>query len=802
MSVVNEYFDALKNGKIGELENLLTKASEIGLDVDTVDSNGYNAYVVAINEGFDIIIKVLLSFKVEVGDALLYAVDNNSVEAVNALCSYAGTLPERDRLKILDCRCSTDEFPKITTPIIQAALKNNFTIVKILFEHGVRVPDPEKDLERFTAPPGTLERSKEMLSIYRALASDAYISGCSVNPILKSFSLTDKLRNLSERLEEFKSEFSELAHQVQEYAGKLLEKTRDTEEILTVLTFTEGQTAEPSISSLSLVEYAIACSQKDFIAHPNCQKAVINQFFRHLILLREKSTLQQIMVHLLIMFAFPFLSIAFLVFPTKRTIRILQVPDMDDVAINNRIQKRSLEEAALQDSEFLTHSIPSLKNHILLSLNDTENNVNSNLEDNLDTFLVDLMQGLQCMTPDQETSGTCTEPKPDRLHFDSNNPTLVMESMYALAVVLAVLRMSSIAVIVDFIGPLQISLSGMVIDILSFGVIFSVVWLAFSIGMNQVQHPFQAIDYDNCIRSMADNCQHGAFSSIAKSLETFYWTLLGNVGFTTSYVGNGRFVFNEWISILFFAFYLIVGVIILLNALIAMMSNTYCAVEENADTEWKFSRTATWMSFMNQSISLPPPFNIVPSPWKYCQKLKTHKQGDSSEQDMMRELNSRNAEYFKRKFQNVIDQLVDRFVHETTADENSVEGGISKKDIQSLKNEVVSFRYECGNMLKILSREMDETVKQTGLTKDKLKITQDISTNATVIYKKLSEQKTSFSDIHTDLRNLNDQRPKQSPQPAPKPEVKSKGTKVSNMANYFEHADEVGLSEDAKTVFQ
>lgn len=35
--------------------------------------------------------------------------------------------------------------------------------------------------------------------------------------------------------------------------------------------------------------------------------------------------------------------------------------------------------------------------------------------------------------------------------------------------------------------------------------------------------------------------------------------------------------------------------------------------QEHSDTEWKFARTKLWMSYFEESGTLPPPFNILPS---------------------------------------------------------------------------------------------------------------------------------------------------------------------------------------------
>lgn len=36
--------------------------------------------------------------------------------------------------------------------------------------------------------------------------------------------------------------------------------------------------------------------------------------------------------------------------------------------------------------------------------------------------------------------------------------------------------------------------------------------------------------------------------------------------------------------------------------------------QNNADVEWKFARTRVWLSYFEEGGTLPPPFNLIPSP--------------------------------------------------------------------------------------------------------------------------------------------------------------------------------------------
>merc|ERR1719510_2348566 len=64
-----------------------------------------------------------------------------------------------------------------------------------------------------------------------------------------------------------------------------------------------------------------------------------------------------------------------------------------------------------------------------------------------------------------------------------------------------------------------------------------------------------------------------------------------------------------WIKILF-ALYLLLTAIVLINLLIAMMSDTYQRIQQDSDIEWKKGRT-TLIRNMHRTTASPPPINSI-----------------------------------------------------------------------------------------------------------------------------------------------------------------------------------------------
>lgn len=44
-----------------------------------------------------------------------------------------------------------------------------------------------------------------------------------------------------------------------------------------------------------------------------------------------------------------------------------------------------------------------------------------------------------------------------------------------------------------------------------------------------------------------------------------------------------------------------------------MMSHSFEAIQGDNDVEWKFARTKLWLSYIDESSTLPVPFNVLPT---------------------------------------------------------------------------------------------------------------------------------------------------------------------------------------------
>lgn len=85
-----------------------------------------------------------------------------------------------------------------------------------------------------------------------------------------------------------------------------------------------------------------------------------------------------------------------------------------------------------------------------------------------------------------------------REHWDDFDPQLISEGLCAAANVFSALKLVHLFSINPHLGPLQISLGRMVIDIVKFFFIYSLVLFAFACGLNQLLWYFADLEKQRC----------------------------------------------------------------------------------------------------------------------------------------------------------------------------------------------------------------------------------------------------------------------------------------------------------------
>lgn len=106
----------------------------------------------------------------------------------------------------------TSTFTPEITPLILAAHKDNYEILKILLDKSASLPMPHDVRCRcrdcvYTIEDDCLYHSRSRINAYRALSSPSLICLSSIDPILTAFELSWEMRRLSKAENEFKQDY-------------------------------------------------------------------------------------------------------------------------------------------------------------------------------------------------------------------------------------------------------------------------------------------------------------------------------------------------------------------------------------------------------------------------------------------------------------------------------------------------------------------------------------------------------------------------------------------------------------------
>ena len=223
-------------------------------------------------------------------------------------------------------------FTRDITPLILAAHKNNYEILKMLLDRGAAIPLPHD--ARCGCPDcyaasteDNLRHSRSRINAYRALCSPSLIALSSRDPILTAFQLSWELRRLYAIEKEFATEYKQLREQVQTFAVSLLDHVRTNQELKIILNYNpnvnqeaEDDEEEEEFDSkrLDRVKLAIEYKQKRFIAHPNVQQILGTVWFDGMSSFRRRGTIGQAIEVASIAIWFPIFSLFYLLFPNSR----------------------------------------------------------------------------------------------------------------------------------------------------------------------------------------------------------------------------------------------------------------------------------------------------------------------------------------------------------------------------------------------------------------------------------------------------------------------------------------------------
>jgi len=545
--------------------------------------------------------------------------------------------------------------------LILAAQQDNYDLVKFLLSQGYRIEEPHSRscaCDSCNAM-GSLEKALYRLNGYRALASPVYLSlsylaDCEKeeltnknsrtnDPVHQAFVLNGRMERLAREEYEFKKDYCNLSTRCEEYAVALLNLCRNMKEIGCVMTMpsirglahVQVRTANKAALKLTVLNFAIKNKNERFVAHPYSQlmlNAVLYQDFDERWIYRR--TITKVAFVLLYMIFLPLWSVVYLLTPHNKLSQKLATPL----------------------AKFLSHTCSFCWFLVILVLSSVQDTLGISL---LQVSWIDILTGLWVLGLTFEeakefyrqgreryfaqwwnfvtilmllffylagifwllgSSALSVDDDTYSLKYVVRNITrdsafrflLLSNSFFSVAFLVSFFHLSNSFQVNSDIGPLQLSLMKMCQDVGKFLLLFLLVFLSFSMAVRKVYSQFEQITDLYPAKTKEVRAAH-EFSGFSAGLRKLFWALFDKTDLEAFEIKSSTFYVTQTTGETLFAFFNIVAILISLNMLIAMMSNSFQQIADDADIQWKFSRTGMWMQYVDKGSVVPPPFNLLPS---------------------------------------------------------------------------------------------------------------------------------------------------------------------------------------------
>ncbi|XP_026725922.1 short transient receptor potential channel 4-like [Trichoplusia ni] len=635
-------------------------ASHPDLNLNCINFQGVSALHIAVQNRSVAMVEFLLTHpNIEIGDNVLHAIHYNSIKILEMLLNAQSKISPG--LEFAGTTHSTD-YPAHVTPLILAAQMGHYELVSLLIDRGHCIARPHVPNCRCIACKNSLvnedplHASSARLSVYRAIASPAYLVHVSSDPILTAFRLTAELADNAAAYRHIAGAYLQLSDDVSAFAVDLIGCCRTSEEVEFILKQKSGCRGRRHFVLPRLL-MAVDYRQKEFVAHPNTQQVLESYWLGDWHNWRSKYTRTKAMIILYRVFITPIILIVCMVAPRHRLVRHWQIPLnklITHVAayfvflalvfyISNQdksLQKRgppntgaeapiilyvcgytwsALRMIVMQGPHRYFSKMWNWAEIIMLTMFGL-------------TFVFWVAAAIDIAIRDQEDL--------DRKYWRQYDPTLLAEGTFCLATIFAFFRLMFLCQLNYHLGPLQVSLGKMTIDIYKYIIVFAIIISAFAAGLARFYQYYDGMVYED--EFGMKTVQVSSFTSLSDTLNTLFWALFCMAPLESADVvlentrelrnvdkmRDNRHAYTERIGYFCFGCFEVISVIVVLNMLIATMSNTFQRVNDNVDIEWTFGKTEVYIDYMLQT-TLPSPFNLIPTAsgmgnvveW-FCTKIK------------------------------------------------------------------------------------------------------------------------------------------------------------------------------------
>uniref|UniRef100_A0A3B3BEN9 Short transient receptor potential channel 1 n=1 Tax=Oryzias melastigma TaxID=30732 RepID=A0A3B3BEN9_ORYME len=659
-------------------------------------------------------------------DAVTIAIENENLDILQLLLEH-GCQKLMQRIQNPEYSTTMD-----VAPVILAAHRNNYEILTMLLKQDISLPRPhavgcECTLCNAKNKKDSLRHSRFRLDIYRCLASPALIMLTEEDPILRAFELSADLRELSLVEVEFRNDYEELAKQCKMFAKDLLAQARNSRELEVILNHTSSEDHVDKRGlleermNLSRLKLAIKYNQKEFVAQSNCQQFLNTVWFGETASYRRKHTCLKIATVLSVALLWPLLSVCYLVVPRSRVGQIIHTPFVKFIIhsasyftfllllnlyslVYNEGKKNTMGPALEMIDYLLILWI------IGMVWSDVKRLWYEGLEDFLEESRNQLSFVMNSLYLATFTLKVVAHSKMERKNWDAFHPILVAEGLFAFANVLSYLRLFFMYTTSSILGPLQISMGQMLQDFGKFLGLFLLVLFSFTIGLTQLYGK----DLKSSGKKTTKDCEgifcqqqsNDAFHTFMGTCYALFWYIfsLAHVALFVTRISYTEEL-RSFVGALIIGTYNIVVVIVLTKLLVAMLHKSFRQIANHEDKEWKFARAKLWLSYFDDKCTLPPPFNILPSPKTVCYLVTSLRKwicSHTTKGKMKRQNSLKEWKNLKQKrdenYQKIMCCLVHRYLTSTRQKMQSTDQA-TVENLNDLRQDLSKFRNEMRDLL-------------------------------------------------------------------------------------------------------
>ncbi|XP_033724598.1 short transient receptor potential channel 3-like [Pecten maximus] len=202
------------------------------------------------------------------------------------------------------------------------------------------------------------------------------------------------------------------------------------------------------------------------------------------------------------------------------------------------------------------------------------------------------------------------------------DPEFLSDVLFSAGIILSISRISFIMPANETFGTMLVSFQRTFFDLVKLFAMFVLILLAFTCGIAGLY--------------AAHACQTESFKGFTGTLFLLVWSLLGfgpgeapdlhyDAPMTSLTNNPSRGTLVVALGYILYGIYVFAALVVLMNLLIAVMSNTFQEIQDERDVEWKFVRTELWLTFIEPGCCVAPPFNVIPTPRDFCKLVTSMK---------------------------------------------------------------------------------------------------------------------------------------------------------------------------------